>query len=203
MEAPVYWKSRMSDIEEIMQTVKKGKARTVAKTPGGRDVWLAEYGEKQDFNRTATYSSACGAKDVNAYADKRDKKPVVFIIGAEHGSEIEGTVACVNLIKMIETGTDFAGNSIPFLRDCIDKIRLLVIPIANPDGRARFPVITAHGLKRETFRGYGQGFWNDGSRCVYPKAKAFQPIKKYSSKIGAYYNDDGVNLVHDNFFGKK
>jgi len=69
MERPDYWKTRLSEVEEILGTVKKGNVRSVAKSPGGRDVYLVEYGDKQDFNRTANYSSACGAGHPRFYAD--------------------------------------------------------------------------------------------------------------------------------------
>jgi len=32
--------------------------------------------------------------------------------------------------------------------------------------------------------------------------KQVHPIKNHVSFLGAYFNDDGINLVHDNFFGK-
>ena len=199
---PAYWKTKLEDVESLMKTVKKGTAKVVAKSPGGRDVWLVEYGEKQDFNRTANYSSACGAKHPKFYADKVGKKPVIFIIGAEHGSEMEGVAGITNLIQMIETGKDFKGETNPYLAECINHCRLLIIPIACPDGRARFPYESLVGVKYLDFRHYGQGRWkHNGELCMYPGCKEVHPIKEASSVLGAYFNDNGYNLVHDNFFG--
>ena len=202
MQKPAFWKTRLDEVDEVIKTVKKGKVRVVAKSPGGRNVYLVEYGEKEDFNRSATYSSACGAGDPKYYADKKGKKPVVFIIGAEHGSETEGSCAILNMIQMIETGKDFNGNTNPYLVDCIKDCRLLLIPIANPDGRSHMGVDTLHGIDYEEFRHYAQGRWKDGTLCYYPACKTVHPIKDAVSFLGGYFNDDGINLVHDNFFGK-
>jgi len=200
---PDYWKTRLDEVEAIMRTAKKGKTRVVTKSAGGRDVYLVEYGEKQDFNRTANYSSALGAGSSKYYADRTGKKPVIFIIGAEHGGELKGTVAILNLVQMIETGKDFRGFSNPYLTQCISDCRLLMIPIANPDGRARMPFDTVHGMKFEEFRHWGQGRWKDGSLCDYPACKTVHPIKNHVSFLGTYFNDDGINIVHDDFFGCK
>ena len=200
---PDFWKTRLDEVDAIMKTVKKGKARVVTKSAGGRDVYLVEYGDKQDFNRTANYSSALGAGSPKYYADRDGKKPVIFIIGAEHGGEVEGTAAILNLVQMIETGKDFRGLSNPYLAKCINNCRLLMIPIANPDGRARMPLDTVHGMRFEEFRHWGQGRWKDGSLCDYPACKTVHPIKDHVSFLGTYFNDDGINIVHDDFFGNK
>jgi len=200
---PDFWKTRLDEVETIMKTVHKGTARVVTESAGGRDVYLVEYGEKQEFKRTANYSSSIGAGSSLYYADRTGKKPVIFIIGAEHGGENEGTVAILNMIQMIETGKDFRGHSNTFLSKCIDKCRLLLIPVANPDGRARMGVDTLHGMNYEDFRHWGQGRWKDGSLCEYPVCKTVHPIKDHVSFLGSYYNDDGINIVHDDFFGKQ
>jgi len=203
VQKPDYWKTKLEEIDEILATVKKGKVSVVATSPGGRPVHLVEYGEKQDFGRTANYSSSCGAGHPKFYANKACKKPVVFIIGAEHGSETEGTAGIMNLIQMIETGKDFKGETNEYLANCISDCRLLLIPVANPDGRARFPFDTLNGVPYLDFRHYAQGRWkHNGELCSYPMCKEVHPIKEASSVLGSYFNDDGINLVHDNFFGK-
>ena len=201
-ERPVFWKTRLDEIDDIVGSVKKGTVSVIAKSAGGRDIYLVAYGDKQDFGGTANYSSAMGAGNSKYYADRMGKKPVVLLIGAEHGDEVEGTVAIMNLIQMIETGKDFKGETIPFLRDCLKDIRLLLIPIANPDGRSHMTIDSLNGVPNEMFRHFGQGRWKDGSICEYPICKAVHPIKDHVSFLGGYFNDDGVNIVHDNFFGK-
>jgi len=61
---------------------------------------------------------------------------------------------------------------------------------------------TLHGVRYEDFRHYCQGRWLDGTLCEYPQCKQVFPIKDACSFLGSYFNDDGINLVHDNFFGK-
>jgi len=201
-ERPGYWKTRLDELDACMAAVKKGKVTVAAKSAGGRNVYLVEYGEKQDFGRTANYSSSMGAGHMKYYADKSGKKPVIYLIGAEHGDELEGTVAMLNMIRMIETGKDFKGETVPYLRDCVNGCRLLMIPLANPDGRSHMDIDTLNRAPYETFRHYGQGRWKDGTLCDWPACKQVHPIKDHVSFLGAYFNDDGVNLVHDNFFGK-
>jgi len=202
MKRPDYWKTSLNEVEDVLKGVKKGKVKNVGKSAGDRNLFLVEYGEKQDFNRQANYSSACGAGNPKFYADKSGKKPVILIIGAEHGNEMEGIAAILNLIHMIETGQDFRGYSNPILAECIKDCRLLLMPVANPDGRARMPIDTMHGVNEEGFRHYAQGRWKDGTLCKWPGCKQIHPIKDYVSHLGSYFNDDGINIVHDNFFGR-
>ena len=202
MNRPLYWKTKLSEVDETLAVVKRGTVKSAAKSAGGRNIYLLEYGEKQSFGRTANYSSACGAGNPKYYANKTEKKPVIFIVGAIHAGEMEGIAAVLNLIKIIETGKDFAGNENPFLQNCINDCRLIIIPVANPDGRARIPIDTMYGLTYEEFRHYGQGRWKDGTLCEYPQCKTVHPIKEHVSYLGSYYNDDGINMMHDNFFGE-
>ena len=199
---PSFWKTTLDEQSAIFNSVKKGNVRSIAKSPGNRDVLIAEYGEKQDFNRTANYSSSCGAGNTKYYADKTGKKPVIFIIGAIHATELEGTSALLNLVQMIETGEDFLGTRNRFLSECINQCRLLIVPLANPDGRARNMPDTMHGFSYEEHRHYTEGRWKDGTLCEWPECKAVHPIKDHVSFLGAYFNDDGINMMHDNFFGK-
>ena len=202
MNRPIFWKTTLAEVNESLGSIKRGTVRTAGKSAGGRDVWLVEYGDKQDFDGQANYSSACGAGDPKCYADKTGKKPVIFIVGAVHAGEMEGIAALLNLVSIIETGKDYLGNTNKFLQDCINNCRLVIIPVANPDGRARIPIDTMHGLPVEDFRHYGQGRWKDGTLYGWPGCKKIHPIKNHVSYLGSYYNDDGINMMHDNFFGE-
>ena len=204
MDKPLFWKTTLSDVEETLKSIKRGKVSSLTKSAGGRDVYLIEYGEKQCFNRAANYSSACGANEPKCYADKTDKKPVIFIVVAVHAGEMEGIASILNFISLIENGEDFNGGTNIFLQNCINDCRLLIIPVANPDGRARISadgIDTMRGVTYEEFRHYSQGRWKDGTLCEYPQCKRVHPIKDHVSYLGSYYNDDGINMMHDNFFG--
>ena len=82
----------------------------------------------------------------------------------------------------------------------LEGINLVIIPIANMDGRARIPLKTFVGQSFEGFRYYSQGTWTDGSLCMPPGCKEVHPLKDACEFIGGYFNDNGVNIVHDNFF---
>lgn len=201
-EIPSWWKGSTQDVLGTVKLVKKGEVELLCETPGNRPVYMVRYGKKNNLRRAANYSSAMGAGKFACYADKggEDYIPTVAIIGAEHGGEFEGTVAINNLIKNIETGTDYAGNENPELLEALEGINLLLIPCLNMDGRARIPLKTFVGQSFEGFRYYSQGTWKDGSLCLHPTCKEVHPIKDACEFLGGYYNDDGVNIVHDNFF---
>ena len=205
MNRPSFWKTTLSEVNETLSIIKKGTVRTITKSAGNREIYLIEYGEKQDFSRTANYSSACGAGEPKCYADKTGRKPVIFIVGAVHAGEMEGIAAILNFINIIETGKDFNGSKNSFLQNCIDDCRLIIIPVANPDGRARISaagIDTMYGISNEDFRHYSQGRWLDGTLCNWPQCKKVHPIKDHVSYLGSYFNDDGINGMHDNFFGE-
>ena len=198
---PPFWKSRLADIAEAKNWVKRAEVSHFATSAGGREIPLFAYGQKNDYKRTANYNSACGAKDPKYYADKTGAKPVVFIVGAVHGCELEGIAACMNLIQIAETGKDLLGQEQARLYDLIDKVRLLIVPCGNPDGRARFPYdFTLHETSGDV-RLYTMGTDKNGIVYQWPYCKGYHPMTPYSDILGAYYNDNGVNLMHDNFFG--
>ncbi|WP_409346176.1 M14 family zinc carboxypeptidase [Paenibacillus sp. MBLB4367] len=196
-----FWKGGLSDIEACLSGVATGKVRELAVSAGGRPIPIVEYGEKEDFGRRANYGSACGAGNPEHYARKgKDAKPVLLLTGGVHGGELEGIVAMTNLIRLLETGTDYRGERHDYLYENARRFRLLLIPCLNPDGRARLPVDSLIDVPYEKFVYYMQGTWKDGSLCSWPDCKAVHPIKDASDYLGTYFNDDGVNFMHDNFF---
>jgi hypothetical protein len=202
METPVFWKGSLEDIEQSVKSIKKGKVEVLCKSAGDREVYLVEYGERNYIKHEANYSSAAGAKDLKCYADKTQSGyiPTVLLVGAVHGGEFEGTVAILNLISLLETGRDLAGNENEDILDAVKGTNLLLIPCLNVDGRARVPFDSFLGKDYETFRYYSQGTWKDGSLCEWPDCKAKHPIIDHVYFLGSYFNDDGINLMHDNFF---
>ncbi|MBP3359738.1 MAG: hypothetical protein J6N52_02700 [Clostridia bacterium] len=198
---PVFWKSALADIEETASKVRKGNIRMI-RSAGGRPVYFAQYGRKNDFRRTANLSSASGCGDIRCYADKTgpDIRPGLFLVGAMHGAEFEGTVALLNLINILETGRDFAGDDYPEWKNLDEWLNIYIIPCLNPDGRARVPFESVCGMSFEDFRYYAQGTWKDGSLAGWPDCKKVHPISDAAGHLGGYYNDDGINIMHDDFF---
>ena len=200
---PDFWKSSLKDADEVVASVKKGRVTTVY-SPGKRPIYLVEYGKANDYSyRTANFNSAAGAHDIACYADKSKEGtiPCVYLIGGMHGAEFEGTVAILNLINVIEKGVDLAGNRYPQFEGIENRIHLLMVPFANPDGRARVPVDAFCETSAQDFRKWAQGTWKkDGSLANWPQCKKIHPIKEASDFLGSYFDDNGVNLMHDDFF---
>jgi hypothetical protein len=184
-DLPGFWKSKLEDVESEIRSVRNGAVETIATSPGGRPVKAVAYGPADDLHSQANYGST---------------KPVVLLLGPAHGQEIEGIVGLVNLLHVAETGTDWRGHAWPELRRLLTRERVVIVPAPNPDGRARCPYDSFVGLPTRTMTKYGQGTKRDGSLWGWPGAKALHPMKGDVGILGAYFNDDGVNLMHDDFF---
>lgn len=197
-----FWITSIEDTEKILDSVKKGEVHTLCKSAGGRTIRYVTYGEKENYCRSANFSSACGAKDPGFYAKRKDKRPTIMLIGATHGQETEGVAAINNLITLIETGLDLSGKPNQELMDAYiaSNCRLIIVPIYNIDGRARCIPDSMIDETNEGLRHHGQGRWKNGELCGWPECKQIHPIKDSCSHLGAYFNDDGINLMHDNFF---
>ena len=200
-DIPDFYKSKLSDIETEIADLKTGKAEIIATSPGGLPVYAVFYGEKEDFRSQANYNSAVGARNPVYYARKDEHtKPVVYFIGPVHGQEPEGVVGLINLLRVAETGEDYRGKAWPELKNYIDQCRVIIIPCGNPDGRKRCPYDSFVGIPVETMTKYGQGTKKDGTLWRWPHSKSLHPMVGDVGILGAYYNDDGINIMHDEFF---
>lgn len=197
-----FWRTTLADVDAALDYAKKGGVHTLCTTPGGHEVRYIVYGDKPDYRRRANYSSACGARNTAYYADRKGKAPTVLLIGATHGQETEGVAGLMNLISLLETGRDLRGLEVPSITQAFDTspMRLIIIPVYNADGRGRCVPDSMIDELPESLRYHGQGTWKDGSLCGWPECKAVHPIKDAAGFLGAYYNDNGINLMHDNFF---
>ncbi len=195
--APDWWKSELADIEETARHVKKGRVSVIGKSAGGRDIYLFEYGERSVYKRAANYSSALGAYKPDAY--KKNDHPHLLILCGVHGAEWEGIVSALNLIRIFETGKDFAGKEHTDLWTMPERAYIAFVLAANPDGRARVKYKTVVGMNHISFRKEDQGIWLTGEDCEWPEVKRIHPVKDSVQKLGGYFNDAGINLMHDSF----
>ena len=200
MALPSFWKSDLETLESLAKTAKVAEVGEITCSAGKKPVWAFKYGKRQNIVSRANYNSACGAGDLSSYVNKAGKTPVVIIVGAVHGSETEGVVALHNFISLLETGRDLAREENPKLVEAAKDIRLVIVPIANPDGRARVVPEAIIGMKREELEYWAQGTWKDGTLCKWPDCKKVHPIKDHVDFLGGYFNDNGINLMHDQFF---
>ena len=198
---PDFYKSRLSDITAEINHLKTGQVRVIAISPGGLPVYAVYYGVKEDFHSQANYNSAVAALNPVYFARKgRDTRPVIFFVGPVHGQEVEGIAGMVNLLRVAETGKDYRGKDWSSLKNKLEQCRVIIIPCSNPDGRKRCPYDSFVGLPTEIMTKYGQGTRKDGSLYGWPGAKAVHPMKGDVKILGAYFNDNGINLMHDDFF---
>ncbi len=196
-----FWRTRLCDVDAALDGAKIGQVHTLCTSAGGRVIRYITYGEKVDYNRTANYSSACGARDPKYYADRAGKRSTILLIGSTHGGEKEGVAALMNLISLLETGKDLRGEAVPSITEAYARHnpRIVIVPIYNIDGHVRCVPDSMLGESHASVRHHDQGNWTDGSFCEWPDVKKIHPIRDISF-LGAYFNDDGINLMHDNFF---
>jgi len=200
-DIPEFYGSSLSDIEQEVDQVKKGEVKVLATSPGGSPVYAVYYGDKEDFHSQANYNSAVAARDQGYYARKDSlSKAVVFFLGPVHGQEVEGIVGLINLIHVAETGKDHRGSDWSSLQSKLKQCRVIIIPCGNPDGRKRCPYDSFVGLPVEIMTKYGQGTRTDGSSWGWPGAKSLHPMKGNVGILGAYFNDEGINMMHDDWF---
>lgn len=198
---PEFYKSTVDEVADEVRNIKNGEVRVVATSPGGLPVYAVYYGGKEDFHSQANYNSAVAARNPVYYAEKDNStKPVVFFIGPVHGQEVEGIVGMINLLHIMETGKDYRGIEWPSLKSKMEQCRVIIIPCSNPDGRKRNPYDSFIGLPTDIMTKYGQGTRKDGSSWGWPLAKSLHPMIGNVGILGAYFNDEGINLMHDDFF---
>ena len=200
-EVPVFWLGGDKGLAERWNRLVLGKVQTVAVSPGGRPLHLISYGEFESLPQDANFNSADGARQPSAYRDKAARnKPVVLLVGPVHG-EVEGLTGLGNFIQIMETGKDLRGKAQPQTLALGQRCRLLIIPSGNPDGLARFEPRMLHEMELQDVQFWGQGTWNDDTLCGWPGVKRVHPmVGSRVGFLGCYFNDAGVNPMHDEFF---
>lgn len=205
-DIPSFWISTNEEVDSFIENnIKKGEVEIIGVSAGGRPIKAISYGEPRKWKGTTTFSGALGFRDMAAYRGPDHDKTVFMVVSGVHGGEFEGIVGTINLLSVIESGKDLRGKEWPEVVDLIGKIdRLVLIPIANPDGRARVP------LRMQIFREDNRmvheylntGGYADGTIFGWPQIKEFVPMDFNKPGFpGGYPNDAGVNIMHDDFFG--
>jgi len=199
---PAWWGSTVGRLHQEVAAVKAGQARVIAHSPGTRPIHVVSYGEPEpEWRGRANLSSAIGALKPEAYCDKpKRQRPVLFILAGIHGQEMEGMVAAASVIRLMETGCDLRGLPQPALVEKLSRLRLIIVPLANPDGRARVPYEGWVGLPAEEMTIWGQGTHADGEPFGWRPGKAIHPMRGAEiGRLGGYFDDNGVNMMHDNW----
>ncbi|MFC4986726.1 M14 family zinc carboxypeptidase [Saliphagus infecundisoli] len=201
-DLPEFWVGDRKGVTDQLAAIDRGRIEELARSPGDRPIHAVTYGESTDRDRRANYNSAVAARDPTRYVDRGERdRPVVFLLGPVHGHEVEGLTGLCNLLSVLETGRDLADNERPTLRILADRCRLVVIPCGNPDGLARFEPRSLAGMTLTDLEFWGQGTRSDNRLTGYPDAKGHHPMTGDEVDfLGCYFDDDGINPMHDEFF---
>lgn len=200
-DIPDFFKTTLSAIDTQVAGVRQGEVEIIARSPGGLPVYAVRYGEQEELHSRANYNSAVAAGNPGFFADRENRtRPVVFFLGPVHGQEVEGIAGLMNLIQVAETGLDHRGREWLSLREKLNRCRIIIVPCGNPDGRKRCPYDSFVGLPVEVMTKYGQGTRTDGTSWGWPMAKSVHPMQGNVGILGAYFNDEGINMMHDDFF---
>ena len=199
MGKPEFYPTRLDEISDALGKVKKGEVRQIGQSAGGRPIWAVCYGEKEGTPHSANLSSALAAGKPEAFFGPRREKQVLLIHAAVHGAEMEGIAATLNLVSVLETGRDLKGQEWPGLA-AAERLRLIIVPCLNPDGRARVPVDDPTVWTSDDIEKYRHGLHKDGTRIGWPECKVPHPRDPAADGfLGAYFNDAGVNPLHGVF----
>ena len=208
VDIPSFWISTVDDVAEFLyQNVKKGQIEIIGNSAGGRPIRAVVYGNARQGKGTTTFSGSLGFRDVKAYRGQNHEMTVYWGIAGVHGFELEGIMGIVNLISVLETGKDLRGKIWPEIIEWSSKIdRLVLIPMVNPDGRARLPLRMGqnYGGDNTVHEYLNTGGNPDGTVIGWPQIKEFIPLD-FGKPVfpGGYPNDAGVNIMHDDFLGEK
>jgi hypothetical protein len=202
LQRPEFWIGDVRDLPARWEKLTVGEVERIAESPGGRPLHLVTFGEREPVDHKANFNSAVGGRELSAYMDKSARrKPVIYFVGPVHGHEVEGLTGLVNLIEVMETGRDLRGRDQSELRQLGQRCRLLILPAGNPDGIARFEPRACRGLPMDEFQFWGMGTGADDAIAVWPKSKRQHPrVGKEIGWMGCYFNDAGINPMHDEFF---
>lgn len=200
-DVPTFWVGDRDSLEGRLASIERGHVSELTTSPGGRPLHLVTYGDQEPPARRANFNSAVAAGEPTAYAEDNRTKPVVFFVGPVHGHEVEGLTGLCNFLSVLETGRDLRRREQSTLRTLAEDCRIVVLPCGNPDGLDRFVPDSLRGLTTADLEFWGQGTWADDSLIGHPEAKKRHPMAGDDvGFLGCYFDDDGVNPMHDEFF---
>ncbi|MBK9170761.1 MAG: hypothetical protein IPM24_25350 [Bryobacterales bacterium] len=208
VEPPPFWVGDVDGVARFLETrVRKGKVTRIGVSAGGRPILAVSYGTPRLGKGTSTYSGSLGFGDIRAFLGPQAAKKVHVAMAGVHGGEFEGIVGLVNLISVLESGKDLRGKPWPAIAEAAAAIdRIVIVPVANPDGRARVPVrMLAHRGEDHTVQEYfNTGGRRDGKLIGWPQCKEHIPLDFSTTQFpGGYPNDAGVNIQHDDFLSPR
>ncbi len=205
-KAPRWWPSTAEESERCLRSLPGVRVFEMGRSAGGRPILAGALRKREDLpNRTSqSLASAISGGSSSAFYGEGERKRQSFVfVGNVHGLEFEGTVAALNMLSVVTTGKDLRGCEWPRLHRAGRKLRIVVIPHLNIDGRARVPWYRhSIGLNGDDLRRIFFGNWKNGDSLEWMKSKTVWPVPlEQVGSLGVYFNDNGVNLVYDTGLG--
>lgn len=207
-DVPDFWLTTSRGIADFLdRRLTRGTVQVLGSTGGGRLLRGVTYGTPRVGRGTTTFSGSLGFRNTRAWLGPDADKRVYVGLGAVHGGEFEGIAGIMNLLAVLETGTDLRGREWPGLTAAAEQLdRLVLVPIVNLDGRDRIPLarVPHSGTENRWYQGLNTGVRADGQNLGWPHCKEFIPMDFDQVMFpGGYPNDAGVNLQHDDFFSPR
>jgi len=205
MNAPESYLTSYDRVCEYLNGVRKGQVEEIGRSAGNRPLLSVSYGELEPFERRATLSAALSAGMPEAFYGPGRDKQVLLISAAVHGAEMESIAGVMNLISLLESGRDLGGVEWPRLAEYAARLRLVIVPVANPDGRARIDSDDPVSWTEDEMEKYRHGLGADGKPngwmpgCFVPHPRNLEE----DSFLGGYFNDAGVNPSHGVFLDRE
>ena len=204
MSAPKSYLTNYDKVCEYLMGLKIGEVKEIARSPGDRPLHAVSYGEFEPIDRKADFGSALATDAPEAFFGTGRKKQVLLISSAVHGAEMESIAGVMNLIALMETGRDLDGVEWPRLTEYASQLRLVIVPIANPDGRARIDSDDPVSWTEDEMEKYRHGLdaegkpngWMPGCFVPHPRPSGAD------SFLGGTFNDAGVNPSHGAFLDR-
>jgi hypothetical protein len=138
--SPAWWLTKPAEIRAYLESLEGVEVEEIGKTAGGRPIIAAAWGQREMLPGATcdTPGAALGASDSSAYYGKgKRQRQVLMLAGAAHGTEFEGTIAAMNYMSIIATGKDLLGRRQDAMAEEGRKLRFIIIPFLNVDGRER------------------------------------------------------------------
>ena len=153
--------------------------------------WLANLGRVQDYVKRQIHKgivhevghSSLG-HPIHVVEYPREGCPKLMVSGGCHGHEPGTVAASVNLIHMMETGTDLDGRVHEDVMKSLEQVHLYVVPCWNPDGRAVCPD-SFYGNTGATCTMYANGIQKNGDQVPYDSG-ADDPLYYFDPKDAVF-----------------
>jgi len=118
-----------------IQTWLRDLTATAIRSPGLKAAVLPIGQSQRGETLEALVLTSAAGTDAAALA--ASGRPTVLLIGQQHGDEPAGTEALLVVARELAQG---------LLRPTLDKVNVIIVPRANPDGAAAFQRVTASGV---------------------------------------------------------